>query len=297
MPVSIAFQHDPLHGSPIAKRHPKLVPDPNAPTTQELNRPNGSAYASATNDELHRWYQSSSGKFAILPLKVLSDKGLKLTALRVLTALAKYADPSNGICPVDTNAPTLDSLAALTGMHRVNVSKATGNLERIGWLKKTRQGAGRPTLFTLTIPRGPEQDGSAVWNPLAYGLSCFVPVEIAGDSHLTLEAMRVFLALSAHAKKDGTCFPGRSRTSNLTGMHVNNVSDATRKLEEAGWLTRVHRYLRSNAYTLTVPKPTGKEKVPSSPRGFEDIYAFSGDHYQALEYLRTPSPDENRLED
>jgi DNA-binding transcriptional MocR family regulator len=281
MPVSIALQHD-----------PEDAPSPTAPPTAGLIGPENTAYAPAANDDPQRWYLRGSGKFAILPLKVLSDKGLKLAALRVLIGIAKHADPNSGICPADTNAPSLDSLAALSGMHRVNVSKATGILEKRGWLKKTRQGGGRPTLFTLAIPNEPEKDGTTAWNPMAYDFPCFIPVEFAGDSSLTLETVRVFLALSAHAKKeDGTCFPGRNRTSRLTGMHVNNVSDATRKLEKAGWLTRTLRFGHSNEYKLTVPdKPDKKEPPPYSRQGFEDVRSFPSLENLSLEYLRTPYP-------
>ncbi|MBW8328940.1 MAG: helix-turn-helix domain-containing protein [Thiobacillus sp.] len=227
----------------------------------------------------------------MLPKQVLDDKRLTLSALRVLIALAKFADSNSGICPLDANAPTLVSLARLTGIHPNNVSKATGLLQARRWLKKTRQGGGRPTLFTLTIPDAPNPD-SLGWDPKRYGRYCIVPVEIAGAHDVTLEAMRVFLALSMHADRtSGSCFPGRGTTSRLTGMHVNNISDATAKLERAGWLTRTQRHGHSNIYRLSVPKKASKEDRPSqSQRDYEDACSFPVHESQSAEYLRTPSP-------
>lgn len=77
-----------------------------------------------------------------------------------------------------------------------------------------------------------------------------VPLELLADSRLTLEAMRVLFVLYSLANEDGVLvFPGREEISTRSaGMHPSNVSAATKKLVELGWLTK-----DKEIYTLTVP--------------------------------------------
>jgi hypothetical protein len=195
------------------------------------------------------WFLCGSGKYAMLPLRVLEDTRIKYEALRVLIALAKHADPKDGTCHPDRG-----KLAEVARLHPVNVSKATSLLIKHGWLRKSRQGSSTSYHYTLMVPSLPGGHPGTTWNPTAYGRYGIVPVEILADKRVKYEALKVFIALAAHADKvDGTCIPGRNTVSKLTHMHPNNVSNATRALVVAGWLEKTPRYLRSSIYRLKVP--------------------------------------------
>jgi hypothetical protein len=94
----------------------------------------------------------------------------------------------------------------------------------------------------------------------ALGITQFsiVPVEAWADTRLTLECMRVLGALlSFRTRNTDTVWPSREALSaRCGGMHVVNVSKATSKLCELGWLQKVGDGGNSRAarYKITVPE-------------------------------------------
>lgn len=88
-----------------------------------------------------------------------------------------------------------------------------------------------------------------------------VPTAIAADTRLTLETMRVLIALYPLQDKE---FPGRERLSESCGMHPSNISESTTKLIRLGWITK-----NGSEYSLTIPKEipeiiqANREKIQS----------------------------------
>ena len=59
------------------------------------------------------------------------------------------------------------------------------------------------------------------------------------DKRLGIRELKVYIVLAGHAdQKTRICWPSRKRISDLTGIHPSNVSVATRKLEECGYLEK-----------------------------------------------------------
>lgn len=88
-------------------------------------------------------------------------------------------------------------------------------------------------------------------NPFA-----IVPVEVVMDTRLTLETMRVLVTLfSFRNKVTGLTFPSRESISERCGMHPSNISEATKKLVELGWLSKDGKggYSKVTRYTITIP--------------------------------------------
>lgn len=84
-----------------------------------------------------------------------------------------------------------------------------------------------------------------------------VPVEVMMDNRLTLETMRVLVTLFSFRNKiTGLAFPTRDAISERCGMHPSNISDATTKLVELGWLIKagVGGYSKSTRYTIQIPE-------------------------------------------
>lgn len=95
------------------------------------------------------WFKNGArGQYLCLPIDAVLDRNLKFESLRILLALAKHADP-DGKC-----FPSRGRLAELTGMHPVNVSKATAALVKLGWLTKRRRN-GRSSVYYLKAPGSP----------------------------------------------------------------------------------------------------------------------------------------------
>lgn len=88
------------------------------------------------------------------------------------------------------------------------------------------------------------------------GTFSLVPIEVVRDKRLTLEQMRVLIALfSFRSKATNTIWPSRQAISARCGVHPSNVSAATTALERLGWLRKDGNGGRSKAssYTLCVP--------------------------------------------
>lgn len=95
-----------------------------------------------------------------------------------------------------------------------------------------------------------------------------VPVEVASDPRLTLQQMRVLIALYTFRDKNTELArPSREEISERTGMALSKISTATTDLERLGWLTKVGNGGRSQAtrYHVHVPKTmTESETVTES---------------------------------
>lgn len=83
-----------------------------------------------------------------------------------------------------------------------------------------------------------------------------IPIEVALDKRLTLEQTRVLIALFSFRGKDSyVVWPSRSLISERTGMHINNISVATTRLMNLGWLVKegAGGNGKSTRYTITIP--------------------------------------------
>lgn len=83
-----------------------------------------------------------------------------------------------------------------------------------------------------------------------------VPGEVIKDRRLTLEQLRVLIALFSFRGKDtNTVYPRREAIAERTGMHPANISSATSALERLGWLRKDGKggYSKATRYTISVP--------------------------------------------
>lgn len=84
-----------------------------------------------------------------------------------------------------------------------------------------------------------------------------VPSEVVMDTRLTLETMRVLVALySFRNKNTGLAFPSRESISERCGMHPSNISEATTKLVDLGWIIKdgIGGHSKATRYTITIPE-------------------------------------------
>lgn len=89
-----------------------------------------------------------------------------------------------------------------------------------------------------------------------------VPVEVAMDQRLTLQQMRVLVALYTFRNKNTElAHPTREEIRERTGMALSKISTATTDLERLGWLTKAGNGGRSQATRYRVHVP---ETVPES---------------------------------
>ena len=88
-----------------------------------------------------------------------------------------------------------------------------------------------------------------------------VPVSaILADNRLTLNALRVLLALYQFADKDGGCYPTRTALAQMCKLPERKINAATAKLVELGWLRKDGNGGRGKAtrYTITPPETLPK---------------------------------------
>lgn len=130
-----------------------------------------------------------------------------------------------------------------------------------------------------------------------------VPVEVAMDARLTLQQMRVLVALYTFRNRNTEmAHPTREEIRERTGMALSKISTATSDLERLGWLTKAGNGGRSQAtrYRVHVPEIVpesvtvtesetvtesalnhsriGNETVPDSGRGKEQTIHTRTDH-------------------
>lgn len=130
-----------------------------------------------------------------------------------------------------------------------------------------------------------------------------VPVEVAMDARLTLQQMRVLVALYTFRNRNTEmAHPTREEIRERTGMALSKISTATTDLERLGWLTKAGNGGRSQAtrYRVHVPETIsesvtvtesetvtesalnhsriGNETVPDSGRGKEQTIHTRTDH-------------------
>lgn len=101
---------------------------------------------------------------------------------------------------------------------------------------------------------------------MADNIFALVPVEVLADRRLTLEQMRVLVALlSFRARNTDLVWPGRDALGERAGgIHPANVSKATSALVELGWLEKDGNGGRSQSccYRIIVPN---LEKLSTKP--------------------------------
>ncbi|MEJ0068331.1 MAG: helix-turn-helix domain-containing protein [Pseudomonadota bacterium] len=97
-----------------------------------------------------------------------------------------------------------------------------------------------------------------------------VPVR-AASAPLTLTALRVLIALGAHAGRDGQAWPSLSTLSLRTGVDRRKISTATAELEHAGFIRRSRRKADHGDHTSTLYEmvyedwPAAPIEVPDGP--------------------------------
>jgi hypothetical protein len=86
--------------------------------------------------------------FAMVPIEVYSDQRLTLQQHRVLGVLCSFREKGGNVV-----WPSREKIAERCAMHVANISKATSDLERMGWLKKEGKGGWtKATRYTICIP-------------------------------------------------------------------------------------------------------------------------------------------------
>lgn len=91
-----------------------------------------------------------------------------------------------------------------------------------------------------------------------------VPVEVAMDQRLTLQQMRVLIALYTFRNRNTEmAHPTREEIRERTGMALSKISTATSDLERLGWLTKVGNGGRSQAtrYRVHVPETVTEQET------------------------------------
>jgi DNA-binding MarR family transcriptional regulator len=88
-----------------------------------------------------KWYFSPTGFFC-LPRPLREDTRLSHAEFRVLVVIGSFVYAENVVFP------TRKLLSDMTGIKPSNISRATNNLERLGWIEK-KHGFNKAVRYTL----------------------------------------------------------------------------------------------------------------------------------------------------
>lgn len=94
---------------------------------------------------MKRWFKHPLGYFS-LPRVIEFDRRMNNSDFRVLVAIASFVFQNDKVFP------SRKDIQDRTGIKPSNVSRATGNLERYGWVIK-RQRFDNSIVYSLKIPK------------------------------------------------------------------------------------------------------------------------------------------------
>ena len=92
-----------------------------------------------------RWFSHPLGYFS-LPRVIEYDRRMNNSDFRVLVAIASFVFQNDKVYP------RREDIRNCTGMALNNISRATGNLERYGWVSK-KQRYDNSVVYSLKIPK------------------------------------------------------------------------------------------------------------------------------------------------
>lgn len=86
--------------------------------------------------------------FSIMPIEVFSDRRLTLQHIRVLGTLLSFRAKNTNVV-----WPSRNEIAARCGMHPSNISAATSDLVKLGWIEKDGKGGfSKASRYKITVP-------------------------------------------------------------------------------------------------------------------------------------------------
>ena len=93
-----------------------------------------------------RYFNQQQYGVIVIPAEFLLDKRMTFSQLRILLAIARYADVVSGFSSV-----SVETMCECTGMARENVSRTLSRLHLRGWIVRKRMGKGFTNTYTLKI--------------------------------------------------------------------------------------------------------------------------------------------------
>ena len=90
------------------------------------------------------------------------------------------------------------------------------------------------------------------WYSSKGGFFC-VPRPLRDDTRLSSLEFRVLIVIASHVFTSDTVSMSLETISKLSGHSVSEISNATSKLQNFGWLKEQARFNDTNIYTLTLP--------------------------------------------
>jgi len=106
------------------------------------------------------------------------------------------------------------------------------------------------------------------------GVYGMVPIAILQDESVTKNMLKVYTALASFQGGGDSCWPSVAKIAERAGVRNNAVSEATDKLEEAGWIQKTRRsnQRQTNKYEVLVDVEqeegipySGKSGNPENP--------------------------------
>lgn len=106
-------------------------------------------------------------------------------------------------------------------------------------------------IETPKAPKSSRRDASGFW--FRKNRYVTLPSEAFGDPRLSRADLAVLGALASFADKEtGYCYPKRDKLCAITGLTAHQISRATTRLRDYGWL-RKQRKPRTAFYWLSLP--------------------------------------------
>lgn len=98
-----------------------------------------------------------------------------------------------------------------------------------------------------------------------------VPASVLQNDRLSASDKLVFVALCAHADKQGRCFPRRSTLAEFTSLSTRTITTSISHLIDAGVITQQPRTGTTPIYTVTTLENIARDKEQKKAETLENI--------------------------
>lgn len=96
------------------------------------------------------------------------------------------------------------------------------------------------------------------WQSEIFGI---VPIAVCCDKTLSLNDLRVYIALASFQGEKQQSFPRRRKISERSGVHISHISKHTSRLKRFGYLEKIQRGRGiSNVYSIVSKRLESQNK-------------------------------------
>lgn len=123
-----------------------------------------------------------------------------------------------------------------------------------------------------------------------------IPYYISRDKEWSMNEKSVYCFIAGFVRSTGSAFPGVETIADHTGLGISTVKEITRKLKEAGKITKRRRFGSSNVYTCDWTNSQNPAEREDNSQTTDDDQPESGSRSARTQTMNSQNSDTIRLD-